>query len=115
MIVIKRSNRIINKYIIDEKKKFIDNNKKAFDELGVAINSVSDAENLLVSGTQSFIKAQIARAKAAIGALNALQTVASNTSLDGSFARLEIFSREITSLSRKPPLMLKFSFLSANF
>jgi len=50
---------------IDEKKKFIDNNKKAFDELGVAINSVSDAENLLVSGTQSFIKAQIARAKAA--------------------------------------------------
>lgn len=51
---------------IDEKKKFIDTNKKALDELGVAINSVSDAEKLLVSGTQSFINAQIARAKAAV-------------------------------------------------
>jgi len=47
------------------KKKFIEDNKKAFDDLGVSINSVSDAEKLLNSGTQDFINAQIAKAKAA--------------------------------------------------
>ena len=50
---------------MDAKKKFIEQNKKAFDELGVSILDVADAEKLLNSGTKNFIDAQIAKAKAA--------------------------------------------------
>ena len=35
---------------IKEKEKFIQQNQKAFDELGVSINGVKDAENLLIDG-----------------------------------------------------------------
>ena len=48
-----------------EKKAFIEKNKKAFDELGVAIHTVADAENLLVRNTDAFVRAQIQRAIAA--------------------------------------------------
>ena len=46
----------------NEKKAFTEKNKKAFEELGVAINSVADAENLLVKNTDAFVQAQIQRA-----------------------------------------------------
>ena len=48
------------------KESFIRENKKAFQELGVAIQSVLDAENLLVEHKDKFIKAQIEKAKASI-------------------------------------------------
>lgn len=51
---------------LEKKKKFIEENKKAFDELGVAINGVTDAENLLNANKQAFIDAQIEKAKASI-------------------------------------------------
>lgn len=51
---------------LDAKKKFIEENKAAFDELGVSINGVTDAENLLVANKQAFINAQIEKAKALI-------------------------------------------------
>ena len=51
---------------LEKKKKFIEENKKAFDELGVAINGVTDAENLLIANEQAFIDAQIEKAKASI-------------------------------------------------
>lgn len=51
---------------LEAKKKFIDSNKKAFDELGVSVNDVADAENLLVANKDAFIEAQIAKAKAMI-------------------------------------------------
>lgn len=51
---------------LEKKKKFIEENKKAFDELGVAINGVTDAENLLMHNKQAFIDAQIEKAKASI-------------------------------------------------
>lgn len=51
---------------LEKKKKFIEENKKAFDELGVAINGVTDAENLLITNKQAFIDAQIEKAKASI-------------------------------------------------
>lgn len=51
---------------LEKKKKFIEENKKAFDELGVAINGVTDAENLLIANKQAFIDAQIEKAKASI-------------------------------------------------
>lgn len=48
---------------LEAKKKFIDNNKEAFKELGVKVGSVEEAESLLVKNTEKFIKAQVARAK----------------------------------------------------
>lgn len=51
---------------LEAKKQFIEQNKKAFDELGVAINGVTDAENLLVANKNAFINAQIEKAKAII-------------------------------------------------
>lgn len=51
---------------LDAKQKFIEQNAKAFDELGVAVNGVTDAENLLVANKQAFINAQIEKAKAMV-------------------------------------------------
>lgn len=51
---------------LEAKKRFIEANKKAFDDLGVSINDVRDAENLLVKNKNAFIEAQIAKAKAMI-------------------------------------------------
>lgn len=48
----------------DAKKKFVEDNKEAFNELGVAIRGVADAENLLIANKENFIQAQIAKAKA---------------------------------------------------
>lgn len=46
------------------KQKFIEDNRNKFNELGVAVNGVTDAENLLVANKDAFINAQIAKAKA---------------------------------------------------
>ena len=51
---------------LDAKTKFIEQNKAAFDALGVSIVGVTDAENLLVANKQKFINAQIEKAKAMI-------------------------------------------------
>lgn len=51
---------------LDAKKKFIEENKAAFDELGVSINGVTDVENLLINNKQAFINAQIEKAKALV-------------------------------------------------
>lgn len=44
-----------------EKNKWISDNKKQFEELGVSINSVVEAENLLIKNTGAFVKALINR------------------------------------------------------
>lgn len=57
------------KSLVDDmkaKEKFVKDNAKAFEELGVSVNSVADAENVLIKNTQSFINSQIAKAKASI-------------------------------------------------
>lgn len=51
---------------LEAKKQFIEDNKKDFDELGVSVNDVVDAENLLVKNKDAFINAQIEKAKATI-------------------------------------------------
>lgn len=51
---------------LEAKKKFIEQNAQAFDELGVSINGVTDAENLLVANKTAFINAQIEKAKAMV-------------------------------------------------
>lgn len=51
---------------LDAKKKFIEENKAAFDELGAAVLDVVDAENLLNNNKKAFINAQIEKAKALV-------------------------------------------------
>ena len=51
---------------LEAKKQFIEDNAKAFDALGVSINDVVDAQNLLVKNKDAFINAQIEKAKATI-------------------------------------------------
>lgn len=51
---------------LDAKKQFIENNKKAFEDLGVSVRDVVDAENVLVANKTAFINAQIEKAKATI-------------------------------------------------
>ena len=51
---------------LEAKKKFFEQNAQAFDELGVSINGVTDAENLLVNNKKAFIDAQIEKAKAMV-------------------------------------------------
>lgn len=46
------------------RKQFIVDNKDAFDDLGVQVNNVNDAENLLVERTDDFIRALQLRAQA---------------------------------------------------
>ena len=49
---------------LKEKQKFITDNKDEFEKLGIAVNDVDDAENLLVNHTDDFIKAMGLRAAA---------------------------------------------------
>lgn len=47
---------------MEAQRKFITDNKKAFDELGFSINTVKDAQQLLIDNKEKFIEAQIAKA-----------------------------------------------------
>ena len=49
---------------MEAKKRFIDNNRDAFRELGVSVTSVRDAENLLINNTQAFVASEMAKARA---------------------------------------------------
>jgi hypothetical protein len=70
------------------KKKFVENNKKAFDELGVAVNDVADAENLLIKNKQAFIDAQIAKAKAIIYAQQSAEKIKKQMELEAEIAKM---------------------------
>ena len=52
---------------LESQKKFVVENKDAFNELGVEVTSVKDAENLLVTNTEAFIQAMVQRAQASAG------------------------------------------------
>lgn len=60
---------------MQKKEKFIEQNKKVFEDLGVAINGVADAENLLIRNKDKFIQAQIAKAKSAVFTQQATEEV----------------------------------------
>ena len=53
---------------LDAQNKFISENKDQFAQLGVVVNDVNDAENLLVTHTDNYVKALMLRAKAAAAA-----------------------------------------------
>lgn len=48
-----------------EKNQWIKDNKSEFDKLGIAVNDVTDAENIFVNNTEAVINALMLRAKAA--------------------------------------------------
>lgn len=58
---------------MEAKNKFIEENKAAFDELGVSVNGITDAENLLIANKGAFINAMMAKARAAIYTEQAMQ------------------------------------------
>ncbi|MDD3019463.1 MAG: hypothetical protein PHX61_00620 [Alphaproteobacteria bacterium] len=70
------------------KQKFIEQNKKAFDELGVAVNGVKDAENLLVTNKDKFIEAQIAKAKAAVYMQQTMEKVKKQMELESEVSKM---------------------------
>lgn len=49
---------------LKSKEKFIRDNADAFDDLGVTVRGVKDAENLLINNKDKFVEAQIQKAKA---------------------------------------------------
>lgn len=52
---------------LEKQKRFVKENQSEFDKLGVSISNVKEAENLLVTNTQTFIDSLVKRAKAAAG------------------------------------------------
>lgn len=69
----------------EAKTAFIQQNKKVFDELGLAINGVTEAENLLNSNKQAFINAQIEKAKAAVLTQQALEKIKKQMALEQEY------------------------------
>lgn len=65
---------------MSKRRKFVDENKKAFQELGLSVNSVKDAEEVLVNNTSNVVQSFILRAKAA--ALDKAVTQAYSTMLE---------------------------------
>lgn len=63
-----------------KRRKFVDENKKAFQELGLSVNNVKDAESVLVNNTSNVVQSFILRAKAA--ALDKAVTQAYSTMLE---------------------------------
>ena len=49
------------------KNKYIKDNAEAFEELGVQVKGVVDAENILITNKDKFIQAQIAKARSVAG------------------------------------------------
>lgn len=49
-----------------EKQKFIEDNKAEFEKLGISVQSVVDAEEVLIKNKEKFVKAQIAKAAASV-------------------------------------------------
>lgn len=64
---------------MEDKKKFINDNKKAFEELGVSINTVEEAENLLINNKDRFVQSLYDRAYAAAMMKQAEEMIASNS------------------------------------
>lgn len=80
---------------MDAKNAFIKENKKVFDELGLAINGVTEAENLLNSNKQAFINAQIEKAKAAVHTQQTLEKIKKQVELENEIAQMPDQVREV--------------------
>ena len=70
------------------KEKFIKDNKKAFDDLGISIKNVHDAENLLIQNKENFINAQIAKARASVWLEKSMNEVKDIMELEEQYSRM---------------------------
>ena len=73
---------------LQAKERYIRDNKSAFEELGVAINSVVEAENLLVANKEKFIEAQQAKARAQLYQEKANELIAKQIENEAKIAEL---------------------------
>lgn len=73
---------------LEAKKTFIEQNKKAFDELGVSVNDVTDAENLLIRNKDAFIEAQIAKAKATVYMQQSMEKIKKQMELEQEISQM---------------------------
>ena len=85
-----------------QKLEFIKREKEAFEDLGVAVNNVADAQNLLVTQTKNFIKASSLRAMALAAEKKASETYATALEDRAAIYRLEA---EKTELEENPQAM----------
>lgn len=70
---------------IKAKEKFIKDNQKAFEELGVSVTSLKDAQQLLIDNKDAFVAAQIAKAKALVYSQQAAEKVKKQMELQAEY------------------------------
>lgn len=80
-----------------EKIKWIEDNTDAFDDLGIAIRDVDDAENVFVKNTEAVIKAYQARAMAASALTLAQEQYQLSLQKEGKAAQLKYGTPENTA------------------
>lgn len=83
---------------ITKKKKFIDANKKTFDDLGVSVRGVKDAENLLINGEEAFLRTMNNRALIAasmeVAAEKYKEAIAKMMEVDAKQKKAETYSEK---------------------
>lgn len=79
---------------IKDKEQFVKDNKKAFDELGVSITSVRDAENLLINNKETFIDAQMAKARALVYSQQAAEKIKEKMKLQAEYEAMSDTKRK---------------------
>ena len=72
------------------KEKFIKDNKDEFAKLGVEVNNVNDAENVLRKNSQAFVQAMMLRAKSAALAQIAIENMKRSLELESEYKRKNI-------------------------
>lgn len=85
---------------MEAKKKFIEDNKQAFSELGVSVTEVADADKLLIDNTQQFIRAQKMKALASAARAKAEEVLKEilDKQIEKKEARQRMLSGENNSL-----------------
>lgn len=79
---------------IKDKEQFVKDNKKAFEELGVSITSVRDAENLLFNNKEAFIEAQMAKARALVYSQQATEKIKEKMKLQAEYEAMSDTKRK---------------------
>lgn len=79
---------------IKDKEQFVKDNKKAFEELGVSITSVRDAENLLINNKEAFIEAQMAKARALVHSQQATEKIKEKMKLQAEYEAMSDTKRK---------------------
>lgn len=92
---------------IEAQKKFITDNKSAFDELGLSITSVNDAQQLLIDNKDKFIKAQIAKATS-LAYMDLVREDVKNiigTQMDSDARKKEFAEKLRNAVNKKRPML----------